>query len=46
MAEIKVDFFVIPWFKLNFKLFYDREKEPHSYAMRFLPPRLSLPSGY
>ena len=33
----------IPWFNLNFLVFYYREKEPHSYAMRFLPPRPSPP---
>ena len=36
----------IPWFRLNFKLFYDREKEPRSKAARFLPPRPSLPLAF
>ena len=36
----------IPWFNLNFLVFYYREKEPHSYAMRFLPPRPSLPLAF
>ena len=36
----------IPWFRLNFKFFYDREKEPRSKAARFLPPRPSLPLAF
>ena len=28
----------IPWFRLNFKLFYDREKEPRSDAVAVPPP--------
>ena len=30
--QVKFKMLAIPWFRLNFKLFYNREKEPRSRA--------------
>ena len=36
--QVKFKMLAIPWFRLNFKLFYNREKEPRSRAVAVPPP--------